>query len=187
MSQDLFAMYAQKADTIAEGLYLPEPIPHETVFCDLKPGEFVPVSPMKSISTEEELSEALAALRKAYAPFLAELAPLAESKRQSLPLTEFLLDGEPVTLPDYGGPSCPCEKCYSTEFELPEFDGRAVEGKETLIMVVSISAGGICCSRSGERTERTCTATPEASRYLALLREEIRLSYDEWDERNTQL
>ncbi|MBR4863929.1 MAG: LysR family transcriptional regulator [Oscillospiraceae bacterium] len=29
--------------------------------------------------------------------------------------------------------------------------------------------------------------TPEVNRYLELLREEIRLSYDEWDERNAQL
>ena len=126
MSQDLFAMYAQKADDNGGGLYLPEPIPHETMFCNLKPGEFVPVSPMKSISTEEELKEALAALRKETAPFLAELAPMLDSKRQSFSMTDFLLDGEPVTIPHYGGPSCPCERFYSTEFELPDFDSKAV-------------------------------------------------------------
>lgn len=126
MSEDLFAMYAQKADTAGEGLYLPEPIPHETIYCDLKPGNFIPISPMENISTEKELNEALAALRKVYAPYLAELAPAAESKRQSIPLLEFLLDGEAVTLPHYSGPACPCVKCYSTEFELSDFDGRAV-------------------------------------------------------------
>ena len=126
MSEDLFAMYAQKADAAGEGLYLPEPIPHETIYCDLKPGNFVPISPMENISTEEDLYKALAALRKETVPFLAELAPTIESKRQCLPLTEFLLDGVPVTIPHYGGPSRPCVKCYSTEFELPDHDGKAV-------------------------------------------------------------
>ena len=70
MSEDLFAMYAQKADTAGDGLYLPEPIPHETIDCNLKPGNFTPVSPIKNISTEEELQEALGALRKETAPFL---------------------------------------------------------------------------------------------------------------------
>ena len=77
MSQDLFAMYAQKADNSGEGLYLPEPIPHETTYCDLKNGIFSPVSPMKNITTEEDLADALAELRQKTAPFLAELAPVA--------------------------------------------------------------------------------------------------------------
>lgn len=126
MEEDLFAMYAQKADGTGEDLFLPEPIPHEVIYCDLTPGDFVPVSPTKNICTADELRQALSLLRKEYAPFLAELAPAIDSKRQCLTLTEFLLDGEPVTLPHYGGPSCPSSKCYSTEFELPDFDGKAV-------------------------------------------------------------
>ena len=68
MDQDLFAMYAQKADAAGDGLCLPEPIPHKIIYCDLKPDEFAPVLPMKNITTDNELSEALADLRKKTAP-----------------------------------------------------------------------------------------------------------------------
>lgn len=126
MAEDLFALYAQKADNIGEGLSLPEPIPHTTVFCDLEACDFTPTQPMQTISTEEQLKEALVQLRREYAPFLAEYAPKAECKKQFFSLKEFMLDGKKVTLPHYDGPSCPVTKRYTTSFNLPEFDGQAV-------------------------------------------------------------
>ena len=126
MADDLFALFAQKAEEREGGLVTPEPIPHIRRACALKEGDFAPIPPKHSISTQEELNEELARLRAQYAPFLAELAPKAQTKRKVFDLREFTVDGEAVTLPHYGGPSCPTVKRYQAEFTLPDFKGQAV-------------------------------------------------------------
>ena len=126
MADDLFALYAAMADHKNDGLYTPEPISYNTRECILKEGSCTPTIPMPTISTEAELKEALASMRKQYAPFLAELAPKPELKKKVFPVRYFLLDGEPISLPHYGGPACPAVKHYCSEFDLPDFSGEAV-------------------------------------------------------------
>lgn len=96
MADDLFALYAEKADDIGEGLSLPEPIPHSPVFCDLNACEFTPTTPMPVISNEEGLKQELTRLRGEYEPFLAELAPQAECKKKVFPVREFSVDGKNI-------------------------------------------------------------------------------------------
>ena len=71
------------------------------------------------LSTTEELKTELAAMREAYRPFLENHAPAFESLRRRMDLTSFLRDGQPVTIPEYGGPIGVCKKTYETTFELP--------------------------------------------------------------------
>ncbi len=127
MADDLFALYAKMADKIKQdGLVVPEPIPHETKSCFLNEDIQVPVKPLERSYTAEQLREELKDLRKTYAPFLAELAPKVKETKKVYPVVDFLLDGEPVKLPHYGGPCGPAVKHYVSTFTLPEISGEAV-------------------------------------------------------------
>lgn len=127
MEGDIFALYAKMADNNSQDeLVTPEPIPHEHISCTLEKGEVEPCIPMKKISTKEELYKEVAVLRKAYEPYLADLAPEIESTRQVFSLKNFMMGEQAVTLPHYDGPIGSAVKSYTTKFELPEFDGRAV-------------------------------------------------------------
>ena len=95
------------------------PIPHETVICRLEQADAQPVAVKPHLSTTEELKTELAAMREAYRPFLENHAPAFESLRRRMDLTSFLRDGQPVTIPEYGGPIGACKKTYETTFELP--------------------------------------------------------------------
>lgn len=127
MEGDIFALYAKMADNSSKDtLVMPEPIPHEHIPCVLEKGAKEPCAEVKRPSTREELREALALLRKDFEPYLADYAPKMQSKKQVLSLKNFKLNGEPITIPHYDGPIGPYEKIYTTEFELPDFDGKAV-------------------------------------------------------------
>ena len=95
------------------------PIPHETVICRLEQAGAQPIAVKPHLSTTEELKTELAAMREAYRPFLENHAPAFESLRRRMDLTSFLRDGQPVTIPEYGGPIGVCKKTYETTFELP--------------------------------------------------------------------
>ena len=95
------------------------PIPHETVICRLEQADAQPIAVKPHLSTTEELKTELAAMREAYRPFLENHAPAFESLRRRMDLTSFLRDGQPVTIPEYGGPIGVCKKTYETTFELP--------------------------------------------------------------------
>ncbi len=126
MADDLFALFAQKAEERTGELSTPEPIPHTVRLCELKEGSFDPVTPMRTITTADELTKELVQLRKQYAPFLAECAPMAKLTREIFDLRDFKVDGESVRLPHYGGPSAPTVKHYVSEFTLPDFADKAV-------------------------------------------------------------
>lgn len=79
------------------------PIPHETVICRLEQADAQPIAVKPHLSTTEELKTELAAMREAYRPFLENHAPAFESLRRRMDLTSFLRDGQPVTIPEYGG------------------------------------------------------------------------------------
>ena len=91
----------EKRITVLDGI--PDPIPTE-----------------EKISTKEELYALLKKAREYYAPFLENHAPAVDTGRKSIALTEFLLDGEKVTLPHYGGPAGYAKQVYETEFTLDE-------------------------------------------------------------------
>ena len=95
------------------------PIPHETVICRLEQADAQPIAVKLHLATTEELKTELAAMREAYRPFLENHAPAFESLRRRMDLTSFLRDGQPVTIPEYGGPIGACKKTYETTFELP--------------------------------------------------------------------
>ncbi len=81
-----------------------------------------PIKTGEKMSTREELKEELAKMRTKYAPFLENHAPAIEKINVQIPLTEFDVDGEKITLPHYGGPSGYAKKVYTTEFTLDSVD-----------------------------------------------------------------
>lgn len=127
MVGDLFALYARMADNSSQqDLVTPEPIPHKHIPLALENGEKKPCAPMERPQTKEELYEALAKMRKEYEPYLADYAPKIVETRQSFSLKNFIMDGQAVTIPHYDGPIGSAVKSYVTEFELPDFGGKAV-------------------------------------------------------------
>ena len=127
------------------------PIPHETVICRLEQADAQPIAVKPHLSTTEELKTKLAAMREAYRPFLENHAPAFESLRRRMDLTLFLRDGQPVTIPEYGGPIGVCKKTYETTFELPallagqsvyiHFDGADYRA----VVTVNDTFGGARC------------------------------------------
>lgn len=79
-----------------------------------------PLATKAKISTKEELYEELAALRQRFAPFLQNLAPKPAPVCESIELRDFMLDGEKITLPHYGGPAGYAKQIYETSFTLDE-------------------------------------------------------------------
>ena len=117
---DQFAQIAAKgiggnAALLAESA----PIPHENIYCRLaeSDGSGLPVTP--PMSTADELREALESIRRDYQPFLKNYAPTCTDLRTHIPISDFLCDGQPVTVPEYGGPIGVQKKVYTAEFVLP--------------------------------------------------------------------
>ena len=88
--------------------------------CSLEKTEDSPTKTTAKMSTAEELSEALAEIRKKYAPFLRNLAPAKPDYRKHFEITSFECDGKTVSIPEYGGPMGAVKKTYVTELEMPE-------------------------------------------------------------------
>ena len=80
------------------------------------------------MNSAAQLKEALSDLRRQYAPFLQNLAPVLSSGVETIGLTDFILDGsEKITLPHYGGPEGIATKNFEATFCLPELDaGKAI-------------------------------------------------------------
>ncbi len=121
------ALARLKVEEAREGLITPQPIAHTLKVCSLVQGAESPVAEVERPRNHRQLKQSLEQMREQYAPYLRNYAPAYEEKRRVFPLKEFLLDGKtPVTIPHYDGPIGNAFKSYTTEFELPQFDGQAV-------------------------------------------------------------
>lgn len=103
------------------------PAAHTHTDCCLTPASGQPLSVKPHISTADALRRELEAARAQYRPFLENHAPVCADLRRRMEITEFLCGGQPVTIPEYGGPIGACKKTYQAVFDLPEWEpGRSV-------------------------------------------------------------
>lgn len=122
---DIFAQIA--ANGIGgreELLYDPQPMKFEKKVVVLDE-DITPFETKKKISTKEELYQELAEMRRAYAPFLQDLAPELKSYKKVIKLDKFVLDGEAITIPHYQGPLGNQKQVYATTFEADMDDSKA--------------------------------------------------------------
>ncbi|MBQ7152938.1 MAG: glycoside hydrolase family 2, partial [Clostridia bacterium] len=115
---DRFARIAKTKVTPREKIaeVQPRQFRERIISLDACSGEPLPVP--KKADTKEELQKLLAAERKAYQPFLSDHAPAIASHREKIAVENFTVDGEPVTLPHYGGPTGYAKKVYKAQFVL---------------------------------------------------------------------
>lgn len=126
-SQDFFTQIAQ-TEIRDSGLRKPnDPLPFEKCVCTLDASVQTPCAMETPMHTKEQLYDALAQMRRSYAPYLEHHAPELPVCNQKINLREFVLDGqETVTVPHYGGPLGNAVQTYTAEFTLDRFDGKAV-------------------------------------------------------------
>ena len=74
------------------------------------------------MSKKEELYAELKRQKEKYAPFLENHAPEIKELSEKITLCDFVLDGEKIKIPHYGGPCGYNKQVYETEFELAEID-----------------------------------------------------------------
>ncbi len=98
------------------------PVKRDIKAISLKDSGHSSIKIQDKMSTKEELKEELSKMRAKYAPFLENHAPEIQKLNVQIPLTEFDVDGEKVTLPHYGGPQGYAKKVYTTEFVLDKVD-----------------------------------------------------------------
>ncbi len=121
MSADIFAEIAAGGmGGRAELLHEPAPKAYKKIPCQLRPGKHTPIKTSKKFSTKEELYHALETLKEQYLPFLSDYAPALPAQRKTIPLDTFLLDGQPVSLPHYSGPTGTHKQTYTTEFTVAQ-------------------------------------------------------------------
>ncbi|MBQ3224207.1 MAG: hypothetical protein IJB42_00715, partial [Oscillospiraceae bacterium] len=126
-SQDFFTFIAENGFSNSKELRNNEPIPFDKKVCELKKTDEAPCKTEKRMDTKEELYEAVSLMREKYNEFLKNYAPELSSPNKRIYLREFILDGaEKIALPHYGGPVGNAVKTYETEFELSDFDEKAV-------------------------------------------------------------
>ncbi len=102
-----------------------KPIPIEKKVCQLTESETEPMTIISKMSTHEELQTALAEMRHQYKPYLENHAPKLSNNRIKLYITDFVCDGEPVTIPEYSGPLGKARKVYNASFKMPPLpEGR---------------------------------------------------------------
>ncbi len=127
MANDVFANIAAKGiGGRMDELIEVTPKKFDKVVFELKDTKNPGIKTKKKMDTKEELYDALAKMRKQYAPFLENHAPSFVDKRIKIDIKDFLCDGEPVTIPHFGGPNGYSKKVYESEFTLDIFDGKAV-------------------------------------------------------------
>ena len=127
MKNDTFANIAKNGiGGRSELLYQPEPMKFDKKISKLEKSTQEPIKTAAKISTPEELSTELNKMKRRYASFLEEHAPICSDVSKRIPIQEFLCDGEVVTIPHYGGPVGNAVKIYETEFVLDKFDSKAV-------------------------------------------------------------
>ena len=113
------------ADIAAGGIggdasQLTDPVPaaHNRDVCTLTQESGTATSYEKKIATEAELRPLLDRLRRKMEPFLADHTAPVETERRRYELCDIKKDGEPVTLPDYGGPVGAAKAEYTGVFHL---------------------------------------------------------------------
>lgn len=85
---------------------------------ELKKVKYRKIETEPKMSTKEELYAELERQRKKYEPFLKNYAPIRENIGEKILLKDFLLDGEKITLPHYGGPCGYNKQVYETDFNI---------------------------------------------------------------------
>ena len=100
-----------------------EPQTHQTKSSELLPSSRT-IATKAKISTKEELYSLLRETRAKYAPFLENHAPKIVPITKRIELREFILDGEKIRLPHYGGPAGYAKKTYETTFTLDEISDK---------------------------------------------------------------
>ena len=126
-SQDFFTFIAQNGYSDSKELVWPEPEKIQKRKCELLPTQDTPIATQKRMDTKEELYREVTRLREKYSEFLKNYAPSFLPLVKRMTITEFTLDGkERVKIPHYMGPVGNATKVYETEFDLDEFDGKAV-------------------------------------------------------------
>lgn len=124
---NMFEQYArQSLQATNRNLIHPQPIPFDKKACTLTSGKYDALPLPKDITTREELREALAQMRTQYQPFLRDLAPKLPLCKEVLDLKTWEMDGEPITIPQYGGPLGDAVHNYRTTFTLNSIDNKAV-------------------------------------------------------------
>ncbi len=125
--QDFFTQIAQ-TEIRDSGLRKPnDPIPFEKQVCTLEETAQKPCVTPQPMTTKEQLYDALAQMRKAYAPYLEHHAPAMSVHNEKIDIREFVLNGqETVAIPHYGGPLGNAVQTYTTDFTLESFEGKAV-------------------------------------------------------------
>lgn len=125
--------FAEIAKTKAGGsvrtecLITPQPIEYEKKASVLEPATKAPIAIDKKIGSKEELYDELKKMREKYTPFLQNYAPSTPNYTTRIDIKDFVLNGEEnITIPYYGGPVGNATQTYESEFELPDFDGKAV-------------------------------------------------------------
>ncbi len=127
MGNDRFIEIAKQKIIDRKGLLIkPPPLKFEKKSCTLEKTSDLPVKTTDKVSTKQELFCLLEKMRKEYKPYLENHAPVVTPLRSVIPITEFMLDGKKITVPHYGDPVGYAKKEYTTEFNLDNFDGKAV-------------------------------------------------------------
>lgn len=113
------------ADIAASGIggrkeLLEEQLPkkYKKVSSVLKNTTNQPIKTPKKMDTREELKAELAKQREKFLPYLENYAPTFENVNEKIYISDFLLDGKPITIPHYGGPNTYAKQVYVSEFEL---------------------------------------------------------------------
>lgn len=99
---------------------LEEPVPMPIIknACPLERTEAAPMATEPKMKTKKELDAALSVMRDRYQPFLENHAPKTANYRTQIAIKEFVCDGKPATIPEYGGPLGACKKTYTTDFNV---------------------------------------------------------------------
>lgn len=99
-----------------ELLQEPAPIQYDAQVYFMSASCGAPIPVKKKMDTKEEIYEELQLMRTRYAPFLENNAPTIKNFRQRISVENFICDGEPINIPEYGGPIGKCKKIYTANF-----------------------------------------------------------------------
>ena len=125
--KDFFTLIAENGYSRSAELVWPEPMKINKRVCRMTDNILAPTPIPKEMSTKEELYREIEVMRKRFSPFLQNHAPKLESMRARIDIKEFILDGEKkVTIPHYEGPVGSAVKVYESDFDLEDFENKAV-------------------------------------------------------------
>ena len=125
--KDFFTLIAENGYTHSAELKEQAPIAIDKRVCALTDDIDAPIEIPKEMSTKEELYLEIDRMREKYSSFLKNNAPQLENMRVRTDIKEFVLNGEKtVTIPHYEGPVGNATKVYEADFELGDFENRAV-------------------------------------------------------------